>query len=341
MNQNPILAVGSLAFDSIRAPKGNVDRVLGGAANYFSAAASFFSPVQVIAVVGEDFPESHLDWMRSQGIDTSGVERVAGKSFYWVGEYDQNPEPLVQLRGQLISDIGKVLQAKTLPEVDQTLWKQFQPPLAAGTPDPTPEEQTAQFDRFREAFAGEKAMDAFSEGLEEVMAPYEQRGLLKELPVEAQANTEKILVKNASGFDAEVPVSEVRIKQAAPKLQQSLKEKLPSVEVAERAFAWLEPKLTETLTLDAKATQLSQDKAAAEVAEVTKPFVQGKDLLAEAGKPLNEDSLKLLRLEHEADIADRTASERLHRSAATLGMFVALYTLAGFYLYRRDRRVVD
>ncbi|MBA4106893.1 MAG: metal-dependent phosphohydrolase [Pirellula sp.] len=257
------------------------------------------------------------------------------------GEYNQNPEPLVQLRGQLISDIGKVLQAKTLAEVDQTLWKQFQPPLAVGTPDPTPEEQAAQFERFREAFAGEKGMDAFSEGLEEVMAPYEQRGLLKELPVEAQANTEKILVKNTSGFDAEVPVSDVRIKQAAPKLQQLLKEKLPSVEVADRAFAWLEPKLPETLTLDAKATQLTQEKAAAAVAEVTKPFVKGKDLLAEAGKPINEDSLKLLRLEHEADLSDQTASERLHRSAAALGMFLALYTLAGFYLYRRDRRVID
>lgn len=257
------------------------------------------------------------------------------------GEYNQNPEPLVQLRGQLISDIGKVLQAKTLPEVDQTLWKQFQPPLAAGTPDPTPEEQAAQFERFREAFAAEKAMDAFSESLEEVMAPYEQRGLLKELPVEAQANTEKILVKNASGFDAEVPVSDVRIKQAAPKLQQSLKEKLASVEVAERAFAWFEPKLPETLTLDVKATQAAQEKAAADVPEVTKQFVKGKDLLAEAGKPLDEDSLKLLRLEHEADLSDNTASERLHRSAAALGMFVALYTLAAFYLYRRDRRVVD
>jgi putative nucleotidyltransferase with HDIG domain len=282
---------------------------------------------------------AHVDFEQPDPAATNKARDEARR--FALGEYDQNPEPLVQLRGQLISDIGKVLQAKTLAEVDQTLWKEFQPPLAAGTPDPTPEEQAAQFDRFREAFAGEKAMDAFSEGLEEVMAPYEQRGLLKELPVEAQANTEKILVKNASGFDAEVPVSEVRIKQAAPKLQQSLKEKLPSVEVAERAFAWLEPKLPETLTLDAKATQLSQDKAATEVAEVTKPFVQGKDLLAEAGKPLNEDSLKLLRLEHEADLADRTASERLHRSAATLGMFVALYTLAGFYLYRRDRRVVD
>ncbi|BBO31736.1 HD family phosphohydrolase [Lacipirellula parvula] len=260
-----------------------------------------------------------------------------------IGEYDQNPEPLVQLRGQLVSDIGKVLQAKTLAEVDPALWKQFQPPLAAGTPDPTPEEQAAQFERFREAFAAEGAMDAFSDKLADVMAPYEQRGLLKELPPDAQANTERILVrsKGTSAFGAEVNVSEVRIKQAAAKLQQSLKEELPSVEVAERAFAWLEPKLPETLTLNKAATVLNQDKAAADQPEITKPFAKGKDLLAEANKPLNEDSLKLLRLEHEAALEQRTASARLHRSVATLGMFVGLYTLAGFYLYRRDRRVVD
>lgn len=114
-------------------------------------------------------------------------------------------------------------------------------------------------------------------------------------------------------------MADVRIKQAAPKLQQSLKEKLPSVEVAERAFAWLEPKLPETLTLDAKATQAAQDKAADDVPEVTKQFVKGKDLLAEAGKPLDEDSLKLLRLEHETDLSDNTASERLHRSVGGAG----------------------
>lgn len=260
-----------------------------------------------------------------------------------IGEYDQNPEPLVQLRGQLVSDIGKVLQAKTLEEVDPAVWKQFQPPLAAGTPDPTPEEQQEQLKRFREAFASEGAMDAFSDKLEEVMAPFEQRGLLKELPPEAQANTEKLLVrtKGSEAFGAQVNVSDVRIKQAAAKLQQSLNEKLPSVEVAARAFAWLEPKLPETLTLNSKATLAAQDEAAAKVPEVTKPFVRGKDLLAEAGKPLNEDSLKLLRLEHEAQLAERSASARLHRSAAALGMFVALYTLSAFYLYRRDRRVID
>jgi cyclic-di-AMP phosphodiesterase PgpH len=258
-----------------------------------------------------------------------------------IAEYDQNPEPLVQLRGQLVNDVAKVLQAKSLDEVDPELWKQFKPPLAAGTPDPTPEEEKEQFARFKEAFADEKAMTDFAEDLEEVFAPFEQRGLINEFPKDS--NTQKIMVrsKGAEAFGAQAQAAEVLISQAKPKLQQSLKEKLPSVEVADRAYAWLDPKLPATLTLNAKATQTAQDNAAAAVEEVTKPFSKGKDLLAEAGIPLNEDSLKLLRLEHEAAIAQRTANERLHRSMAALGMFVALYTLAGFYLYRRERRVVD
>ena len=97
-----------------------------------------------------------------------------------------------------------MLQAKTLEEVDPEVWKRFQPPLAAGTPDPTPEEQKEQFERFRQAFAEEQALSKFADALEEVMTPFEQRGLLKELPESAQANTEKILVrsKGAEAFGA-------------------------------------------------------------------------------------------------------------------------------------------
>jgi putative nucleotidyltransferase with HDIG domain len=260
-----------------------------------------------------------------------------------IAEYDQNPEPLVQLRGQLLSDISKLLAAESLDKADPAIWAQFQPQLAPGTPDPTPEERQAQFTRFREAFAAEGALDAFEEKLAEVMAPFEQRGLLKELPPEHDANAEKILVrsKGSEAFGAQVPISDVRIKQASDKLQQSLNEKLPSVEIAGRVFAWMAPKLTSTLTLNIPATRAEQDKAASEQPEITKPFVKGKDLLAEAGKPLTPDARQLLKLEHEAELKNRSAGERIERALATLGMFVALYTLAGFYLYMRDRRVID
>jgi hypothetical protein len=85
-----ILTVGSLAFDSIETPAGKAELVLGGSVNYFSVAASFYAPVQVVGVVGEDFPHTHLDWLSKRKIDISGVQVVQGKTFHWVGTYDQN-----------------------------------------------------------------------------------------------------------------------------------------------------------------------------------------------------------------------------------------------------------
>ena len=85
-----ILAVGSLAFDSIQTPAGKADAVLGGSVNYFSVAASFYAPIQVVGVVGEDFPKPHLAWLAARNIDVSGVQIVKGKPFHWSGSYDQN-----------------------------------------------------------------------------------------------------------------------------------------------------------------------------------------------------------------------------------------------------------
>ena len=82
-----LLVVGSVAFDTVRTPFGEVSDVLGGSATYFSTSASFFTEVDLIAVVGEDFPESHVEFLRSRGIDLSGLERRKGNTFRWKGEY--------------------------------------------------------------------------------------------------------------------------------------------------------------------------------------------------------------------------------------------------------------
>ena len=259
-----------------------------------------------------------------------------------IAEYDQDPQPLVQLRNQLISDVNKLLTAKSLEEVDQKLWQQFQPKRAAGTPDPTAEEQAEQFARFRAEFEGDR-LNAFEQNLSEALAPFEDSGFLVDLPPEHDANAQKIFVrsKGAENYGRQYDISEVRINQAAPKLQARLNEELSSLQHASHVYAWLEPKLPTTLKLNQEATHAAQDKAAAEVQEVTKQFAAGKDVLALAGEPLDEDSLKLLRLEHQAEIENRTTIERLQRSIAMLGMFLALYTLSGFYLQMRDRRVID
>lgn len=85
-----ILAVGSIAFDNIATPSGRADNVLGGSATYFSLAASYFTDVAVVAVVGEDFLAEHENVLKKRGIDTQGIEHATGKTFRWGGQYLDN-----------------------------------------------------------------------------------------------------------------------------------------------------------------------------------------------------------------------------------------------------------
>jgi sugar/nucleoside kinase (ribokinase family) len=85
-----ILVVGTVAFDSIEAPSGSVDRVLGGSASYFSVAASFFHPVRIVGVIGEDFPKEHLEMFQRRGIDLAGLQKEKGPTFYWRGRYHED-----------------------------------------------------------------------------------------------------------------------------------------------------------------------------------------------------------------------------------------------------------
>ena len=85
-----ILVVGSVAFDDVTSPSGSVKNILGGAATYFSLAASYFTKVRVVAVVGEDFGPEQEKVFRQHGIDTRGIERAKGKTFRWGGSYTDN-----------------------------------------------------------------------------------------------------------------------------------------------------------------------------------------------------------------------------------------------------------
>jgi len=83
-----ILVVGSVAFDTVQSPSGSVSRILGGAATYFSLAASYFAKVRAIAIVGDDFTEKEERVLLDRGVDIRGIERVpGGKTFHWAGHY--------------------------------------------------------------------------------------------------------------------------------------------------------------------------------------------------------------------------------------------------------------
>jgi sugar/nucleoside kinase (ribokinase family) len=83
-----LLAVGSVALDSLETPFGRREDVLGGSASYFSVCASFFGPTRMVAVVGEDFPEEHLRFFASRGVDLAGLVRRPGRTFRWKGRYE-------------------------------------------------------------------------------------------------------------------------------------------------------------------------------------------------------------------------------------------------------------
>jgi sugar/nucleoside kinase (ribokinase family) len=109
-----ILVVGSVAFDSIRTPSGYQDEILGGSATYFSVAASYFAPVSVIAVVGDDFPEKNLAFLRQKGIDLSGLQQQKGKTFRWKGEYgtDMNTARTLETQLNVFADFSPRLRSE-------------------------------------------------------------------------------------------------------------------------------------------------------------------------------------------------------------------------------------
>jgi len=135
-----ILVVGSVALDTVETPFGRAERVLGGSANYFTAAASLFTAVRVVGVVGDDYPVERLDFLRDRDVDLSGLESRAGESFFWAGRYDYDlnsrettatelgvfadfdpviPERFRDARFVFLGNIDPVLQLDVLEQVDR------------------------------------------------------------------------------------------------------------------------------------------------------------------------------------------------------------------------------
>jgi sugar/nucleoside kinase (ribokinase family) len=83
-----IIVIGSLAYDSIYTPSGAAERALGGSSNYFSLAASMYSKVGVVGVIGEDYSSSDLSLLTERGVDVSGIKKEKGKTFHWAGRYE-------------------------------------------------------------------------------------------------------------------------------------------------------------------------------------------------------------------------------------------------------------
>lgn len=136
-----VVVVGSVALDSVETPYGKVEKALGGSAVYFSVAASYFTPVGVVAVIGRDFPEEHLTFLKSRKIDLTGITREEGLTFYWKGKYSGDLNEAESLDTQLnvfetfrphIPDAYReapfVFLANIDPELQRTVLEQIKRP---------------------------------------------------------------------------------------------------------------------------------------------------------------------------------------------------------------------
>jgi len=255
--------------------------------------------------------------------------------------YAHDPEPLVQLRALLRNTVVEVTGAATLDDLDRKVWREFQPPLPEGVKPPSPAEDEKQFQELREAFIGKENLDRFDQALTAVFDPLEKQGLLKSLPEEpAGGNQEEIRVLPAGQTEPVevVKVSDVMIGDGTA-VRESLLKNIEPPEVAERLFAWLQPKLPGHATLapdDLAETREAMEKAEADVPPKMLNYDEGY-ILAEAGKPLGEEELGLLRLEYQAAMARRSPGTQLARATAVTAMIFSMLLLCGMYMRYRQR----
>jgi sugar/nucleoside kinase (ribokinase family) len=143
---NEILVVGSLAYDSITTPQAKVERTLGGSANYFSIAASLYSRVRVVGVVGEDYLPKDLEVLQKRNVCTKGLQKQAGQTFHWAGRYEDSMNEATTLKTELnvfeafnpelpaeYKNSGYVFLANIDPELQLRVLEQVEKPRLVGS----------------------------------------------------------------------------------------------------------------------------------------------------------------------------------------------------------------
>ncbi len=134
-----LVVVGSVAYDTLETPAGKRERILGGSGSYFSVASSFFQPPGLVAVIGKDFENEHIVFLKNYGIDLDGLEQLDGKTFHWTGKYEdlneaitlstelnvfetfapKLPEKYRKARTLFLANIDPVLQMDVVSQVEK------------------------------------------------------------------------------------------------------------------------------------------------------------------------------------------------------------------------------
>lgn len=264
--------------------------------------------------------------------------------------YEQDAKPIIQLQQALKDKTFRILRAKSLKEVEPETWSEFyQPGMMADAAAPIKEEDL--FERFREALADDMDLGHFEGAVKAAMLDIERDGLLKQLHDDQLGNQTAIYVRPVGDPEAthRVEVKNVRIEEVLPVLEQRLftqfrASSLPADKidaVGKLVFAWLKTRLPVTLKIDEVATRQAADETVAKLSPVMKTYFRNvTPLISEAGRPLAPKEVDLLKEEHTALNATRTWSQKFNYSLAILGMYAAIFTLCGSYLYHNHRHLL-
>lgn len=264
--------------------------------------------------------------------------------------YEHDAKPIVQLEQALKEKTFRLLRAASLEDVERETWTEFYHPEMTAD-NGAPMDETELFQRFREALAEDKDLGKFESAIKAAMADIERDGLLTQLHDETLGNQTAIYVRPIGDPEAthRVEVKNVRIEEVLPVLEQRLftqlrASALPADKidaVGKLVFAWLRTRLPVTLKIDEVATRQAAEEAIAKLTPVMKTYFPNvTPLVSEAGKPLDPKDVSLLKEEHQALVSAMGITQRVNYSLAILGMYAAIFTLCGAYLYHNHRHLL-
>jgi putative nucleotidyltransferase with HDIG domain len=254
--------------------------------------------------------------------------------------YDHDVRPLVDLHEALKGRLFQVVHAESLESVDKSLADEFAPSPPGDAPTEYNADET--FLALREALVDDENLEEFEIKLSMGMEQIERYGVLDSVQHELDEGSQTEICVLVDGKTLpRVRIEEVRKVEALQRLKVRLNESFGNPAVADPIFNWLKKRIPTTLKYNKTETDLARKQAEERVGTIMAVYQAG-ELLAPGGKPLERKSIELLRREQETEIGAMGWAQRVARTAAALGMYVALYLLCGAYIYfRRPELIYD
>jgi len=292
--------------------------------------------------------------------------------------YAQDKAPIVRLRDGLKNRVSEIATADSLAAVSRAAWLEFapnaakafeilprptpgkkppppQPPVAPEPPgsalapepqadpvDPVVAAAEQDFQKFRARIDTKERQLEFEKAIDRAFADIENQGVLEKIQhgIDEGSQTEiDVHPHGNAGELTRVQVADVLLGEAKVRLKSRIEEELGTGAFADRLFAWIDPKLSGSLEIDRESTAKAKADAVDKTPQQFVRYAEG-DLLAPAGRPITADELVLLQHEHDEYVRQQDARQRTGRAASMLGLFVAMFTLAGFYVHLHHREVL-